>query len=77
MSGSLITGPEPLQSWWLPDEESRKNGWGQRYEDEQRQVNPHKKKEKKTGSKGHKEASEKLGQDKNDQRNSQATSPKT
>jgi hypothetical protein len=34
MAGTLVIGPEGLQSWWLPGDEARKNGWAQRYEDE-------------------------------------------
>ena len=59
MPETLITGPEPLQSWWLPDEESRKNGWGPRHEVELRQKEPNQKKRSKT-SRTHNEADEKM-----------------
>jgi hypothetical protein len=36
MAGTLVTGPEPLQSWWLPGKEPRENGWAQKYENELR-----------------------------------------
>lgn len=36
MAGNLIIGAECLQSWWLPGDEARSNGWVQKYEDDLR-----------------------------------------